>query len=415
MKYIVTSFLVLWILASCTQRITVDLPYFADQEYLWFANVGEKVDTLARGRLDAKGQTALSVPAAYKGWRGMSNFLLVQGGGFAMLLSGEGDFTVSCAVAMPTLDDIRFTGSDENTFLLQRYIEQQDLLSKIRDIGALAGEYRNDDENPFYAALMEEKTRFATLQQSTAESPLYAARIRQIADYCNGIGSRFNLTEEEYYEEQRAYVRDVLAFGQLWNSGYWKSLFARWMSMEAVLGDSVLLVDAKQVVARMNDYDVREKVIKKMTALFYQYAKEELLLQLGIDDLLAKGHKAPKLYQPDNTTIVPVNSLVVFYESECGNCENELQRLCGNYSILQGQNIRVITVSADTDAASYERNAAAFPWQQKLCDFKGFDGVNFQNYGIIGTPTMYLIDGKGVITGRFARWEELSHFLKILE
>ena len=409
MKYILTVFFAFLALVASAQRITIDLPHFAGKEYVWFVCVGDQLDTIARGTLDGKGQTVLTIPPAYKGWQGMSHCLLTEGGGLELILNGEGDFIAGCAVAAPTLEDIYYVGSPENSFLLRRYTEQQRLLNKVSAITATMREYT--PQEPLYETLSKEKEvlekRFAALQRETAASPLYAAQVRQMNDYYNGIGSRLDVTEEEFIEEQRRYVREVLDFGALWNSGLWKFLFATWMSIEAKLGDEVLLADGKAILTRIKDEDIYKTVLKKMTMLFHQYSKEGLLVQMGVDDLLAPGQKAPKLYLPDNTTIVPVNSLVFFYESSCGNCENELLRLRGHYEILQDKSIRVITVSADTDVATYMKNADAFPWQQKLCDYKGVEGVNFKNYEIIGTPMAFLIDKSGIIAGRYAQMSEL--------
>jgi peroxiredoxin len=137
--------------------------------------------------------------------------------------------------------------------------------------------------------------------------------------------------------------------------------------------------------------------------LFHQYGKEGLLPQLEIEDLFSAGHQAPKLLLPAHTALMPLNSLVVFYESGCNSCDNELLHLRGLYPQLQEKNIRVISVSADKDEAVYWKNAEAFPWDVKICDFQGFAGVNFKNYDIFGTPVIFLIDNKGVITGKYAQ------------
>ena len=412
MKYVITSFLVLWVAAVSAQRITIDLPHFAGKEYVWFLCNGDGQDTLSRGKLDAKGRTVLTVPAAYKGWKGMSNCLLTEGGGLDIILNGEGDFTAGCAVAAPTMNDIYYINSPENTFLIQQYIKQQKLMSKVEGISSAVWAYTPDE--PLYKTLSEEKERletaFAALQKETAESPLYAARLRQMQDYCSGIGSRLNMTETEFKEEQRRYVREALDFKYLWYSGMWKTLFANWMGLEATFGDEALMEDVSGIMSRYTKQEeIYDICLKKIVMMFHQYGKEGLLAQIGIDDVFAPGHQAPKIYLSDNTALVPLNSLVFFYESDCNNCQNELLQLRGNYSLLQEKNIRVISVSADTDEVVYRTNADLFPWQQKICDYKGFSGVNFKNYGIIGTPMIFLIDRTGTISGRYAQIHEVMN------
>jgi len=412
MKQFFINLFILLALPAAAQKITINLPHFAGKEYVWVLFNGEKPDTIARGALDANGQTVLTVPPAYENRRGMSNCLLTGGGGLEIILNGGKDFTAGCTVAQPTINDIYYTGSEENTFLLEQYKRQEGLLNKAGIIAAAIQAYTPRDK--LYKALSNEKKslekQFAGLQRQTAGSPLYAARIRQMSDFCRGLGSRLDLTEKEAIEEQRRYVRETVDFGQLWNSGLWKALFSKWISIETGQGDSILTADGKAILAREQDRVMFANLSKTMVLLFNQYGKEGLLAQLfNTEDMLSPGHQAPKLYLPDSTNIAPLNSLVIFYESDCGNCKNELLQLCGNYPVLQERNIRVISVAADLDNASYKKTADSFPWQQKLCDYKGFEGVNFRNYAVVGTPTIYVIDGNGTITGRYAR---LADYLK---
>ncbi|MCL2652055.1 MAG: thioredoxin family protein, partial [Candidatus Azobacteroides sp.] len=68
--------------------------------------------------------------------------------------------------------------------------------------------------------------------------------------------------------------------------------------------------------------------------------------------------------------------------------------------------IRVISIAADHDENVFEYHAKDFPWTDKLCDYQGFEGNNFKNYGVVATPTIYLIDENGNIQGKFATLQE---------
>ena len=417
MKHLFTIFLALTGFLLQGQRITVSLPHFAGKEYIWFACNGDKQDTITQGVLDGKGKTVLTVPATYKGWQGMSNFLLNEGGGLEIILNNEGDFTAGCDVAEPTISDIYYKGSAENSFLLEQYMEQQRLMNRASAISAAVWEYTPNE--PLYPILLKEKERlekeYADLQQQIAESPLYAARIREMADYCQGLGSRLDLKEEEVMAEQRRYMREVVDFEQLWYSGMWRHVLGHWMgeSEETLVEDGrgMLLrlrsATGEEEKRRNGEMDIYDKLVRKVTSLFYQYGKEGLLLELGVEDVCAPGHEAPKLYFSNGSKIVPFNTLVFFYESDCNSCENELLRLRGNYPIFQEKGIRIISVSADKNEAVFQKNADLFMWDHKLCDFKGFEGVNFKNYGVIGTPMIFLIDKNGIIKGRYAQVEEV--------
>ena len=66
-----------------------------------------------------------------------------------------------------------------------------------------------------------------------------------------------------------------------------------------------------------------------------------------------------------------------------------------------------MALSADTDPQVFKDSAAAFPWKDTYCNLEGFNGVNFKNYAVIGTPTMFVLDSKGVILKKIATIEQL--------
>jgi hypothetical protein len=98
-------------------------------------------------------------------------------------------------------------------------------------------------------------------------------------------------------------------------------------------------------------------------------------------------------------------TIVVFYESGCDNCVTQLEELKKHYAQLRNTGIEVISVSADTDQRVFEYHSKSFPWPGKLCDYKGFMGEDYINYGIMATPTLYVI-GNGIIIGRYASLAE---------
>tara|TARA_B110000238_G_scaffold19891_1_gene19523 strand:- start:251 stop:439 length:189 start_codon:yes stop_codon:yes gene_type:complete len=41
------------------------------------------------------------------------------------------------------------------------------------------------------------------------------------------------------------------------------------------------------------------------------------------------------------------------------------------------------------------------------CDLKGMNGTNFKNYAVTGTPTMFVLDSKGILLKKIATVNEL--------
>lgn len=104
-------------------------------------------------------------------------------------------------------------------------------------------------------------------------------------------------------------------------------------------------------------------------------------------------------------------TLLVFHETGCGNCENLLEQLKGNYTDLKKNGVRVISFAADHTAETFAKMAVTLPWEDKFCDFKGFEGINFKNYAVLGTPTLYLLDKNGKIITKTATLDEIIRIL----
>ncbi|WP_431242843.1 hypothetical protein ACQ9BO_24460 [Flavobacterium sp. P21] len=99
------------------------------------------------------------------------------------------------------------------------------------------------------------------------------------------------------------------------------------------------------------------------------------------------GASAPSLQIGSAKKTINKKTILLFFESGCNNCENEIHQLLGNYQILKDKGYEVISVVADMTKEAGDGHNHEFPWKEQLCDYKGFSGPNFQNYAIIGTPT----------------------------
>lgn len=71
-----------------------------------------------------------------------------------------------------------------------------------------------------------------------------------------------------------------------------------------------------------------------------------------------------------------------------------------------------MAISADTNEKVFKDKAKYFPWKDTFCDYEGKAGINFQNYGAIGTPTLFLLDKTGKIEAKMAGLDEVLDKLK---
>lgn len=416
------------------QTIQVSFPHFAGKEYYYVIMKGDKKDTIVpKGKLDSKGKTMLQLPLSQKGYVGMSSFQLKEGGGLDIVVNNE-NATVSCNEAQPSIDNIKFTGSPENEFLLKQYQKQQQILEKVSVInGGLQLYDKNESIYPYFEKEYTNlKERFAAVQSETAQSKLYAARFREMSDFLMGVGSRLDLSEADKNLEFREYMRSKVNMQWLYTSNLWSPVISIWLELQnnAIKNDAFLLEDAKVILERISSKQVYTAFADKLVVSLARAGKDELVSSLGTyiaasgkienpsHNLLAAmggpqtGMKAPDLVWKEGNYSFDKKqkTLLIFYETGCNNCDNEITLLIGNYQELQKKGYEVVTAASDVDPAEYQKNADRFPWKKKFSDFRGQAGYNFISFGVIGTPTIFVIDENGIITGRYARLAD-AHIL----
>jgi hypothetical protein len=88
-----------------------------------------------------------------------------------------------------------------------------------------------------------------------------------------------------------------------------------------------------------------------------------------------------------------------------------MEGLVGNYKAITKKSIKIITIAADTDEKVFKDTSLPHPWPDKYCDFRGMNGINFKNYAVLGTPTIYLLDNKGIILSKMATVKEVLVFV----
>ncbi|WP_165042485.1 peroxiredoxin [Dysgonomonas sp. ZJ709] len=220
---------------------------------------------------------------------------------------------------------------------------------------------------------------------------------------------------------ERTYVCDSLDFDSLYASPLWASYLHAWSGSykEEFSGDSytTALTDAsKKLIVRVaENYPQRLKPLIRALAdclvaegnekaaasiAAYPYGIDvspneysEIANRLLIQTRLT-GNKAPAITGLD-IDLYP--ALVIFYESDCPNCVNLLEAVKKHFNLLQDKQIRVISLSSDTDRKVFESFASQCPWTDKLCDLQGFSSPDFKHWGVAATPSLYYIDEKGIV------------------
>ncbi|RZJ48796.1 MAG: redoxin domain-containing protein [Flavobacterium sp.] len=405
------------------QTINVAFPHFTGKQYVYVLEKGSKKDTIATGKLDTEGKATLVIPSAKKGYAGISHFVLTEGGGMDFIVNKE-NFTISCLEEQPNFENTKYTVSAENDFFNGRMKKLNQILEKVRMVQYGLTVYKKEDA--LYPALNQEQQnlnqQLTALKSETAQNKLYAARLAEIYDILMGSGSKINLSEGEKAKEINAFVKDKLDMSVLYTSGQWNNFIEGWMQLhQAVIKDDALWLEGtKYVLSHIKSNEIYTAFTEKAILVLTKAGKDDLVTSLseyasksGRLEKSGKivmaaingpaiGNVAPVLQTATGKKTINKKTLLFFYESGCNNCENEIHQLLGNYEIVKDKGYEIISVAADMTSNVGDGHNHQFPWKEQLCDFKGFAGPNFKNYAIIGTPTFFVIDEKGKITGKYA-------------
>lgn len=405
---ILFSALLLIPLLVSAQKIELHIPFSGGSNYSLCLMRGTWQDTISSGTLSAQGKCTITLPGKYASYRGVAKLSVDDyRQTINMIINGEDIIRIN---EVPGSNrEVSFESSPENNFINDVTTRQRHILEKYGFINAGLSIFGIHDL--FYPQLQSERTvlenNYRDLQTEIAGSPLYAARLTEILNCLAGAGSALHTDPDSLFIEQRLFITRKLDFGDLYTSGFFQPVLELWYQTTSA-SDSLLLSDSRYMLNRISDIAIRRELTGSIIRLFSKFGKDSLMAELGTEYLTIplNGQQAPALINNGNS-FLPQNSLIVFYETGCGSCHKELEILKGKYKLLTDNGIRVISIAADTDKEVFVSTSSAFPWADKLCDYEGFDGHNFRNYGIVGTPTFVLTDKEGIVRGRYAQIKEL--------
>lgn len=418
------------------QTITLSFPKFSGKEWDLILLQGLNKDTVLRGVIPDDGKVVLNIPAKRKNYAGMARWMLRNGGGLDFVLNGE-SFSVECLSEEPNESNIIYTGTVENVFLNQNYRQQEEIMFKYEAVSMALKAY--PEGTNLFSLLSKEKKKltqdYDDMYRELAKSPLYAARFREIVNFTRGTGKSLELDEKGRAIEADNFIRNQMSWPALYTSNHWSGVIFSWAQMHSLVieSDSTLVASTRQILGKLDDNLIYTDFCEQLARYFVKFGKDSLLFELGpevrgsgkllrYDGLLAQfqglqtGERVPDLVLPDGSEMSLISNkrstrLLMFYQSDCGHCEDELEKIKANYSTLQNAGIQVITVSGDTDKKVFQDKADSFPWAVKLFDGKGFGGPNFRNFGIAGTPTLLAVDEKGKLLRRSAQFTDMLVWL----
>jgi thiol-disulfide isomerase/thioredoxin len=424
------------------QELTLKLSQHSNKHAIIVAVHGIRKDTIGIIQLDQNGKGSVAFKTKQP-LAGLVNLTIKDKAqlSYDFVLSPTESPTLICDMEYVYTQNTKILNSPENDCLNRWFDNVVQYKQKISFNQELSKLYQPEDL--FFKNLATEKQMVEIQLQKLTDtiklSSLFAAKYMQ-----------FKLAQEEKLakvwesNEQRTLAKNYFTqidFDALYGSSMWFAIINS--CIEAYVKESpyheTFGADVVENLKRIKNQQVYEDLIDAATSVTAKFAwnkDEDTIVDFIIKDKRIKnpkgkllqlmqsytvfiGKKGPDLVltnlagNKSITTILKTDqlnakySLLVFYQSDCGHCETAIAGLKNNYQALVSKGIKIITLAADTEQETYKTTAASFPWKDKFCDGQGMNGINFKNYAVMGTPTMFLLDINGIIIEKIATIEEL--------
>ncbi len=450
-KTIVFAILALWTFAIQAQTIKMNFPAFEGKTYEFVLFLGGENIKAQRGTIPEDGKFELKVPKEYAPYTGMCRWLITnsaEGGGLDMAIPGKG-YSISCMSDKPDQTNIVYEGYDPVNALNKIYNEQQKIIEKFELMSRAMQLY--DKGSELYDVFKKEQEQqilaYDKFHQDLKQNPNYNARFLPIVNLTQGIPHKLTDDYEERAHLNAEYIANELNFDELYTSGHWSGILSSWVLLhtQALAKDSLILPHFTKMSARITDPKKYTDFVERITYYLNYYGQDNYISiiapvvvnsgkiteytdKLAVYQKVLTGMQAAplRIVTKTNTgekqmTTLPSSefaqngaqkTLLIFYQSGCGHCEELLGQLPGNYNNLKQKGYDIIAVSADEEEIVFENTARPFPWKRTYCDFEGTQGTNFTNYAVSGTPTIYVIDKQGKIENQMATLQQLLDYTK---
>lgn len=431
---------------SFSQSVSIDFPAFAGKTYDFIIFQGSKQETVQQDTIPANGKFTLTIPVKFAPYTGMSRWLITgtaQGGGLDMAIPGH-NFSVTCLSDTPDTNNIVYTGFDAVNELNSLNTQQQQIIEKFAVVSKASVLYAENKKlyKIFNKEKIEQKEAFENFNKQLKSNPSFNARFLPIVNLTKGIPPHLTANEDEKAAIYNQFITKGLDFNDLYVSGHWTAIIRDWVGYQSnTEQDTAQFVkDFKLISARITNPMQYTDFVGKLTYYLTTYGKDNYVAAIAnavvgsgkvhtyvgsmqvyiqatmgmqVPDIVIKenvgSEKEVKLVNTllKTDALASKYSLLLFYQSVCGPCKQTIAALKEHYSNLVAKGIKIVALSADIDPQVFKDSATAFPWKDTYCNLEGFNGVNFKNYAVTGTPTMFVLDSKGILIKKIATIEQL--------
>jgi thiol-disulfide isomerase/thioredoxin len=414
------------------QNIQFLFPQFTGKQYVFVLNEGLKKDTVQSGVVGENGSAVvnLAIPEKYKGYTGIGSWSTNDGVNIQFIVDSV-DFSVTCRDSIPNPHNIIYEGSAENERKGQYETELNMFYQKLDSIyrkERITAKNRYTPPPSFLGAMQSASREYAGIRERLVSDTSYAAYyVRNIIYFQQGLGDRLYYKpndEKAYLDDFMRYFTEEIDMVRLYYSGLWSPTITTTFTTPEYKPDwGKNMVKALDRIKSQRIFELFSVDLISICEQFDLPAAEETILTYlessgrlpddpfnyvntaVLQNKVKIGNKAPLL---EGIEAVPAHALLIFYESGCTHCQHQLSEITKHYSQIVEKGIRVIAISTDESKEVFEFHSKNFPWPDRLCDLQGFRGENLKNYGVIGTPTLFLIDENGIILDKQPRLENIK-------
>ncbi len=435
-KHIQNLIILLLTLFSCTlfaQNLRIELPFHAGKEVKLSVKRAIASDTIMQAKLDKDGVAVFNFSSKQAHFS-LANITIKPDVNYEFVLSPTESATIRSTEQFVNPSNTRISNSIENRAidsLFARFMmlkQKQEVLRPVLQIYSAASSFGLEVRE-------EQKHIDKTLQlfyDSLKISPLYGAKFIEVRQLVNEkIENAWQ--SDSLKTEVREYILNKLDVNFVYGSGMYFNLF-NGLNMYVYQKESIYHKefgnDMVQILKKTEPIDIFTTLATDLLTICeklawdteaekivdYLIESKRIINPVGKLSIFMYQHKlrvgkpAPKLITSNSEIAfnkAKQGTIIIFYETNCGYCDTEINGLISDYATYQQKGLQIVTVSADIDKDIYEKNSKDFPWTEKLCDLKGIGSHNFQNFGVMGTPTIYLVDKKGIIRAKGAKLEDV--------
>lgn len=439
MKKIIYVIAGLFALPISAQTIEMNFPHFKGNTYDFIIFQGTESVTVSKNAvIPENGKFYLTVPKEYEPYTGMGRWMITntdQGGGLEMVIPGH-NFSVSCIEEVPNQDNIIFKNNAQFSDINNFYQKQQNIFAKHDAMLQAKQAFSNSEANysVFESEYQNQLKAYELFQQELKTKNNYAAQYINFINLLQGLGTKIYTDEKQKATNIAEYIVNDLNWNALYTSGHWSGVISSWIPIYTDLfnDQQQFAVAFNTIVNKLNTKKQYTDFVKVVTTQLTKLGKDGFIKAITpivtnsgrievYDGALAvfvsakENEIAPSLVFSDHKVVQSKDftngnfekTLVVFYQSECGNCNELMSELKENYKLFTDKKIRVISVSSDSDLEIFNQYASSFPWKDIIYDVN-VQNANFKNYGVLGTPTVFLLDKEGKIELRGATLDEVK-------